>query len=166
LWQDMPSLRSTTDATLRRRLTSEEYLRVQAWWDAFLQDEVLLHAPRCLVHGDLWPHNMLVDEPGKALLGIIDFGDVQIIDAAYDFAPLRLSPMLFDGALKTYQRLGGVLDGGFEHRQQRWWELRTGSWFALRAAIRTDDADELADALSQLRGSPILAPPDSKRGNF
>ena len=166
LWQDMASLRSTTDATLRRRLTSGEYARVQAWWEAFLGDEALAQAPRCLVHGDLWPHNLLVDEPGKQLLGVIDFGDVQVIDAAYDFAPLRISRTLFDGALAAYERLGGVIDAGFEHRLERWWELRTGSWFSLRAAIRADDTEEIEDALGQLRRSPILARPGAGRGSL
>ena len=158
LWQDLDSLRSATDATVQRYLKPEEHARVRAWWDAFFQDEALLRCPRCLVHGDLWPHNMLVDEAGMDLLGIIDFGDVQVIDPAYDFAPLRLSRTLFDGALRTYQRLGGVVDAGFEHRLQRWWELRSGSWFSLRAAVRAGDAEELEDSLQQLRRSPILTP--------
>jgi aminoglycoside phosphotransferase (APT) family kinase protein len=146
-----------TDAELQRRLTPDEYTRVRAWWDGFLKDETLLQAPRCVVHGDLWPQNMLVDESGRELLGIIDFGDAGVIDAAYDFACLRLSPSLYEGALASYRDRGGMTDGGFEHRVQRWWELRSGSWYSLRAALRTDDAAEVDDAISQLRRSPILA---------
>jgi len=158
LREDLASLRAYTRATVRQHLTPGEDATVQAWWDSFLQDEASEEAPRCLVHGDLWPQNMMVDEDGLDLLGVLDFGDVQVIDAAYDFAPLRLSQVLFNGVFDAYQRLGGVIDGAFHHRVQRWWELRAGSWYSLRAAIRTDDAAEIEDAIEQLRRSPILAP--------
>ena len=39
-----------------------------------------------VAHADLWPEHLLVDEASRGLTGIIDWGDVQVGDAADDFA--------------------------------------------------------------------------------
>jgi aminoglycoside 2''-phosphotransferase len=156
-WQDTLALRVQTKGTLRDRLSSEEFSAVESWWDRFSADEALQNAPRCLVHGDLWWENLLVDEPGERLLGVIDFGDAAVIDPAYDFVPLQESGgSLLSACLSSYRALGGDVDDGLEHRLQRWWELRSASFFSLRASILAEDEGEIRDSVSKLRRSPIL----------
>lgn len=140
---------------------------MQDWWDGFLDDEALQQGPRCLVHGDLWWDNLLVDEDGENLLGVIDFGDVSIVDPAYDFVPLaQAGPAFSEACAEAYQRLGGDLDAGFEYRRGLWRELRSGSFYSLRSAIREDDRGEIRDSLQKLRNSRILRHPASRSGKM
>ena len=158
-WRDLISLRADTDAALKHHLTPAEYATVQIWWEAFLVDESIQAGPRCFVHGDLWWDNLLVDENGDNLTGILDLGDAAIVDPAYDFVPLaQAGPRFSDACVEAYRRLGGTLDASFEHRRDRWRELRSGSLFSIRTALREDDADELSDCLAKLRSSRMLRP--------
>ena len=157
-WAMLRKVRSDIDDTLRERLALHEYLRVQDWWDAFATDEALASAPDALVHGDLWPDNMLVSEDGAQLLAVIDWGDATVLDIAYDFAPLHHAGDAFaDRCLEAYLDTNAETDPTFEHRVHRYRELRGSSVFSLRAAVREDDEAEVQDCLSKLRDSPILS---------
>ena len=158
-WAMLRKVHSDIDDTLRERLTLHEYLRVQAWWDAFATDEVLLAAPEAPVHGDLWPDNMLVsEEDGARLSGVLDWGDATVLDIAYDFAPLHHAGDGFaTRCLEAYVEIGGVTDPTFEHRVRRYRELGGSSVFSLRAAVREDDEAELQDCIAKLRSSAVLA---------
>jgi aminoglycoside phosphotransferase (APT) family kinase protein len=166
-WADIVSLRSSTDNAVKQHLPAFEYARVKEWWDAFLSDSLLQEAPRRLVHGDLWRHNLLVDETAENLTGVLDFGDLAIVDVSYDFV-FFLEPGgdLLESCRAAYEGLGGGLDPGFEHRFNRWWELRSGSWFSIRAAVRTGDQAVLEDSLQELRTSQIFRSPDSISGKM
>jgi aminoglycoside phosphotransferase (APT) family kinase protein len=156
-WADTLSLREQTDEALRGTLTGDEYTAVQAWWDDFINDDGLQQGPRCVVHGDLWWDNLLVNPGGETLLGVIDFGDAATIDPSYDFVPLLESgPHLLDACMTAYETQGGAIDQGFKHRLQRWWELRSGSFFSLRASVHERDEEEMKDSVAKLRRSPIL----------
>jgi aminoglycoside phosphotransferase (APT) family kinase protein len=158
-WTDIVSIRSTTRDAVKDHLSRSEYATVEAWWDAFLSDPSLQQAPRCVVHGDLWRHNLLVDEDAANLVGVVDFGDLAIVDPAYDFVPfLEPGGALLKSCRSVYGHLGGTLDPGFEHRLRRWWELRSGSWFSIRAAVHAEDEAVLTNNLHELRRSPILMP--------
>ena len=156
-WADIESLRGDVDAALGKRLEPMEYERVTGWWDEFLTDDCLRSPPPALVHGDLWPDNLLVNQDATRLLGVIDFGDAAVLDAAYDFAPITENGPGYERFRDAYVALGGEIDGGFERRLQRYHELRSGSFFSLRAAIRGRDEGELQDCLRKLRASPILS---------
>jgi aminoglycoside phosphotransferase (APT) family kinase protein len=157
-WAMLRKVRSDIDDTLRERLSLHEYLRVQAWWDAFATDDALFAAPEALVHGDLWPDNMLVSEDGAHLLAVIDWGDSTVLDIAYDFAPLHHGGDQFAArCLHAYLEIGGDTDPTFAHRVTRYRELRSSSVFSLGAAVREDDEAELQDCLDKLRSSRILA---------
>jgi len=156
-WVMLRKVRGDIDDTLRERLALHEYLRVQAWWDAFATDEALFAAPEALVHGDLWPDNMLVSEDGDHLLAVIDWGDATVLDIAYDFAPLHHAGDHFAATcLQAYLETGAETDPTFEHRVGRYRQLRGSSFFSLRAAVRQDDEQELQDCLHELRSSPVL----------
>jgi aminoglycoside phosphotransferase (APT) family kinase protein len=162
LWADIVSLRAFTANTVREHFSARDSARIEAWWDGFLSDSSLQEAPRCLVHGDLWLQNLLVDdERPSSLLAVVDFGDLAVVDTAYDFAPL-LEPGgdVLETCRRAYEGHGTTLDSGFEHRLNRWWQLRSGSWYGIRAAVRAGDEAELHANLHELRISSIL---DSSR---
>jgi aminoglycoside 2''-phosphotransferase len=156
--RDLLSLRVETMPALRERLSGSEVAKIETWWHAFLDDPATTPEAPALIHGDLWPDNLLVDESSSRLLGVIDFGDAAIGDVAHDFAVLRhLGEPFVDQCLQEYIALGGATGGGLVHRMDRYWELRTGGFYSIRAAVREEDEGELNDCLSKLRNGPILS---------
>jgi aminoglycoside 2''-phosphotransferase len=156
---DLQSLRDEVMPFLRARLSSGEYEAMDAWWDAFLTDADLLTPRPVLIHADLWPDNILLDPASGRLSAIIDFGDACLGDPAHDFATLSNLGKPFERAcVEAYLRRGGDLGIHFEGRVARYRELRTGSFYSLRAALRVRDESVIADCLVQLRMGAILNP--------
>jgi aminoglycoside phosphotransferase (APT) family kinase protein len=157
LWELLRRVRSEIDGTLRSRLAGHEYSKVQTWWDAFMTDRALLTAPAALVHGDLWPENMLVSEDGAEIRGVIDWGNAAVLDIAYDFAPLEhVAGTLAEMVASAYQDGAAAKDKTFEHRVRRYRELRGSSVFGFWASVRENDAEELEDCINKLRQSRVL----------
>jgi aminoglycoside phosphotransferase (APT) family kinase protein len=149
------AMRATTLPMLRDRLSADEYVLVARWWDRLLADPRLGDYQPVLHHGDLWYENLLVDEGATRLTGVVDFEDAALGDPAQDFATLLHLDESFAAQVSVaYAAAGGALDATFAYRRQRLWELR--EFEGLAFAIRTADADEIADALAKLRRGPIL----------
>jgi aminoglycoside phosphotransferase (APT) family kinase protein len=82
---DLPRIRGETEEFLLSELDPKSSEMLDSWWDwpaRFLSFE-----PR-LCHCDAWFENLLVDEPGAKLVGLIDFEGASIGDAALDLAPV------------------------------------------------------------------------------
>ncbi|WP_165956895.1 phosphotransferase family protein [Kribbella antibiotica] len=60
-------------------------------WIVRLDSRFDRSAPKVLIHGDVAPHNLLVDPGTGALQALIDWGDAAWTPRAQDFAKLRLS---------------------------------------------------------------------------
>jgi len=60
-------------------------------WLARLEQRFDRTAPPVLVHGDVAPHNLLVDPAAGELQAVIDWGDAAWAPRAFDFAKLRLT---------------------------------------------------------------------------
>lgn len=60
-------------------------------FDAFLSNKELLSFNTVLIHGDFGASNILWDSIREEVTGIIDFGETEIGDPAYDFAGLLAS---------------------------------------------------------------------------
>ncbi|MFI8574995.1 phosphotransferase family protein [Rossellomorea aquimaris] len=60
-------------------------------FDAFLANKELLSFNTVLIHGDFGASNILWDSKREEITGIIDFGETEIGDPAYDFAGLLSS---------------------------------------------------------------------------
>ena len=88
-------------------------------------DEVFVHFFKTIksnpfqnrvIHSDIMPEHIIVDAEKYTLIGIIDFGDIEIADPAYDFTFLRKYGQKF---LKTaYEGYGLEIDETFEQRRQ------------------------------------------------
>lgn len=72
--------------------------------------------PLAVIHSDIMPEHIIVNPGTHALSGIIDFGDVEIGDPAYDFAFIaKYGKDFLNWAYETYNR---PKDLGFEIRRQ------------------------------------------------
>jgi aminoglycoside 2''-phosphotransferase len=60
-------------------------------FEAFLSNKELLSFNTVLIHGDFGASNILWDSKREEITGIIDFGETEIGDPAYDFAGLLSS---------------------------------------------------------------------------
>jgi len=157
LHDDLRLLRAQVVPVLRQRLREDEFLRVEEWWRRFIEVS-LERLPSVLTHGDLFPQNLLVSDDNSRLTGVLDWGDAAIADSAYDFATLQAFGNRFSElAMSSYLTQGVSKPEGFETRVQLYWELRSSSFFSLRASIRENDEVEIEHCLQELRGGPILS---------
>ena len=136
-------------------LTPAEYQLVRRWWEELLADRELQRYRLALIHGDLWYENMLVDDAGRRIVGVLDFEEARLGDPAQDLATqLHLGRPFAARVLRAYEQQGGAVDAGFRHRLARLWEYR--EFDGLCYAIAFDDPLEFQDAVAKLRAGPIL----------
>lgn len=72
--------------------------------------------PLTVIHSDIMPEHIIVNPETHDLSGIIDFGDVEIGDPAYDFA--FLAKYGKDFLIWAYETYGRPKDPAFETRRQ------------------------------------------------
>jgi len=79
---------------------------------------IIEHDPieRTVIHSDIMPEHILINQRTHALVGIIDFGDIEIADPAYDFGFLRNYGA--DFLAETYKGYSLVVDSTFDERRQ------------------------------------------------
>lgn len=148
----LESLRDRSLPIWRQLLTGGEYRLLTAWWDSLIVDPQMGEYAPAVCHGDMWYENILMDDAGRTITGILDFENVEIGDPAQDFATqLYLGEAFATRVLYIYRALGGGVDAQFLHRMQRFWELRE--------AVIPEDPAEFEDQIRKLRSSPILKRP-------
>lgn len=69
-------------------LTVDERLHVIDIFQTYLSEDNYNHVQKTLVHGDLSFTHILYSPKQQVVTGIIDFGDAQLTDPAYDFSGL------------------------------------------------------------------------------
>jgi aminoglycoside phosphotransferase (APT) family kinase protein len=151
------TLRRETSPVLQERLSSEEYTRVDAWWDSFLSDPRTHDFEPVLSHGDLWYENMLVDNDARRLTGVVDWEHVSLMDPALDFSTqLHLGERFLSLVIDAYRAGGGTFDQQSDYRLRRLWELR--EFYGVLYCVRfpEDDEAEMADSIRKLRAGPVL----------
>jgi aminoglycoside 2''-phosphotransferase len=79
LWQNVV-------AYLAPHLSHAEYQAIRRWHEALLTYGQRYPYKPTLVHGDCWYENLLFDEEWQRLIGVIDFENVSVGDAAIDLA--------------------------------------------------------------------------------
>lgn len=94
-WEPNPrqSLAKSKDANL---VTNAEEAEVLGLFE-LLEPKMGVRSQRALIHHDIHPWNVFVDEPSGSLTALIDWGDATGGDPAYDFASMpiqALKPML------------------------------------------------------------------------
>jgi aminoglycoside phosphotransferase (APT) family kinase protein len=115
---------------------------------AFLRNEVErppFEGAACIVHSDLLPEHVLIDESGR-LSGLIDFADLCVGDPTGDFVGLLDigGRELVDETLANYD---AELDGHFRDRLE--WRLRA---YYLHELIKAfSDGDDVGDRVDLVR---------------
>jgi aminoglycoside phosphotransferase (APT) family kinase protein len=128
--------------------------RLAAWWDEYRAARDAARFTPTLVHGDLWYGNLLVNDDGTRLAGVLDWENVAIDDPAQDIATLMHSGEAFTQAvLDACERAGGVLTEALLDRALWHWEVRELTGIAL--AIEAGDEAETQDAARKLREGPL-----------
>lgn len=151
-WQ---ALWDQTREALRQALAKGEYHRVEDWWQGFLSDNRMAAFPAVLTHGDFWFENLLVE--GGRVVGLLDFQEAGVDDPVRDFVPqLYLGERWMRRVLEHYQKVGGTVDEGFEHRLRNLWALR--EFGGVDYALRYNDREEFNDSIEKIRKGPILSP--------
>ncbi|MGI0129612.1 MAG: phosphotransferase family protein [Thermoplasmata archaeon] len=120
-------VRRLLDPTSRRRL------------DRLLERLARPTRPRfatVVTHNDLLPVHVLADPSSGRLTGLIDWGDVEFADPAFDFGVMGAVPGLGPAMVRAY---GGPSDGGFLERADAYRRL-VASHTVVHARERRDPA--------------------------
>ena len=123
---------------------------VRARLDRFEAEGGLAGAPSVLVHGDIAPSNLLLDEDG-ALRGVIDFGNAMLSDPALDFGGLLFSSSwpFVERVLEEYERARGeAVDAHLRCRAQFYVDVEP--LFSVRYGETVNDGRERADGLRKI----------------
>lgn len=120
-----------------------------ARWQRWLEDDAAWPTALALVHGDLHPGHMLVDDGGR-LIGILDWTEAKVTDPSVDFAMVHgcFGAEATAELVRRFERSGGrTWPGLLEHAAERWaiFPAIAGDW-----AQRTGNETALANARAQL----------------
>ena len=103
-----------------------------------------------MTHGDLWWANVLVDDGGSHLTGVLDWELAAIADPARDFGGLGyLGSDFVDAALSEYGRLTGGEDAALRHRTRLVFQVR--EFYGVRYAAQYPEHREMEDAVGKVR---------------
>ena len=142
---------------LGRLLEPGELRAVDAWWQAFLDDGRNWRYAPALVHGDVGPAHLLLDDDG-GLVGVIDFDEACIGDPAVDFGGLvaYVDARFGEATYAAYRRHGVTTDRDLPRRARLL--AAVTPFFSIHAALHFDDpaVPTLDEALVLLRASPMM----------
>ncbi|WP_437602554.1 macrolide 2'-phosphotransferase [Sorangium sp. So ce590] len=103
-----------------------------ARWQRWLANDAVWPRHLALVHGDLHPGHMLLDEGGR-LTGILDWTEAHLGDPSVDFALFAgaFSKAALDACIARFEEAGGTTWPGFAaHAAERWaaWPALAAKW--------------------------------------
>jgi aminoglycoside phosphotransferase (APT) family kinase protein len=131
------------------RLPSATMHRLERWWNAHRTARTRARYEPRLIHGDFWHGNLLVDDSGERLAGVIDWEDVALDDPAQDLATLLHGGEEFsEDVLAAYRAAGGTVDEETLARRDAHWAYREFTGIAL--AREVGDDTEALDATRKL----------------
>jgi len=149
------AIRAATLPACEAHLDARERRILDAWWDRFLDAPERRRFVPALCHGDPWYENILLDDAGDRITGVLDWEAIAIGDPARDLSPLRYAGDAFaDAVVNHYVSLSPRSDPLLGRRVRWFWEA--GELDGLRLAMELDDAEEIADAIGKIRRGPIL----------
>jgi aminoglycoside phosphotransferase (APT) family kinase protein len=129
-------------------------------WTAWLEDSATWPEHVALVHGDLHPGHMLLNEGGQ-LVGILDWTEAQLTDPSVDLAMFFgcFGRPALEALVARFERAGGrVWPGLVDHAVERWaiFPVLAAEW-----ALRAGNQAILEHAKSYL-APPIAEPPQER----
>jgi aminoglycoside phosphotransferase (APT) family kinase protein len=143
---------------LTKLFDADELGRVERWWDNYLNEPAVFDFEPRPTHGDFWWGNMLVDDSGSRLLGVLDWELAAIGDIGRDFGGLAyLGVPLMERVLDAYAAITGSVDAALRKRSFLLWQVR--EFYGVRYANLYPQFREMDDALVKVR-SVIASVPD------
>lgn len=148
--KDLAHVRASCARTMEATRTAlQPSERVWARWQRWLDGEAGWPAHLALVHGDLHPGHLLLDDHA-AVVGILDWTEASLTDPSVDLAMFHgcFGPGALAALLPHFESAGGTTWPGLaQHAAERW-----ASFPALGAewALRTGNQGVLAFARAQL----------------
>jgi len=144
-WLDSyKELRATSDACVAPLLDSDVADALDVAFDRFFADDWDAVTP-VLVHRDLGAEHLLMDRTTRALIGMIDFGDATVGDAAIDFVGVDLT----GGSAATRAAINAYLDPVSQARVRFYEQL--GPVHAVVYGQEIGDEQLIVDAIANLR---------------
>lgn len=148
----LAQMQAITAPYLQAHLNSAEYGRIERWWAesvAFWE----ANAPKLvLIHGDAWYENFVIDAENN-IVGVLDFENVAVGDAAVDFVPQGyISTEFAQAVIREYVILGGDVGQQLDERMRRLAGLRELG--GLVYGLETGAVD--ADTLDKIRNTAIV----------
>jgi aminoglycoside 2''-phosphotransferase len=110
-----------------------------------------------LIHNDLLPVHVLVAAPSGAITGIIDWGDVEFGDPAFDFGVMGRLPHLGPAVYHAY---GNPIDPGFRERVDLYGRVVVSH--AVLYATQTGDQEYRARSVRRLARALNSSEPGSR----
>ena len=151
------SVRAEVMPALHSALTNDDYERVSAWWDSFVQDARMSQYTPKLRHCDLWYENLLVNDPATEVIGVLDFEAADVGDPALDFAAqMYLGESFARQVLSEYRTLGGSTNRSIWHRIEKLLVLH--EFDDLLFELRANNTRELEGSIAKIRRTSIFAP--------
>ena len=146
-------LRRQTSYALSKRLSPEEWTRVNAWWETLRCGDFASSTIVTPTHRDPWWENLTVNDTG--LTGILDWEFVSLSDPANDLGvTLEMGEAFFDRVVRTYETRSARPDPTLAARARD--RFATLHFYGLRTAIERGDEIEFADSMRKLRAGPVL----------
>jgi aminoglycoside phosphotransferase (APT) family kinase protein len=144
------SVRDEVLPVLREFFDAGEFARVERWWENYLGEPAVFAFEPRPTHGDFWWGNMLVDETGSRLLGVLDWELAAIGDIGRDFGGLAyLGVPFMERTLDEYAAITGADDEGLRKRSLLLSEVR--EFYGVRYANLYPKFREMDDALVKVR---------------
>ncbi len=144
-WRDRyRHLWRTLDDIVVPLLDSRTARRLEAAYHHFVDGR--LDFEPSLVHNDLGPAHILIDDGSRSVVGVIDFEDATVGDPAIDLVWLhRMSPPRVVNILFSEREWGPDLD------RRLWFYDWMGSVHAIIYGVREGDDNEVRDGLTGLQ---------------
>jgi len=128
--------------------TKEKEWAVELFND-FLADENNFFFTPCLIHGDLGSDHIIYEFEKRSFSGIIDFGDIQVGDPAYDFIGVYIAYGA-EFAQKVFSYYKGNKDKCFFRRIEKFYYKRT-PFYGIIHGVRTNNHQLQKNCLEWLR---------------
>lgn len=144
------SVRDYAEPALREHFSEEEFALAEAWWERYLGDPEMMSYEAKMTHGDIWWANVLVDESGAVITGVLDWDEAAVADPARDFGGVAyLGVDFMESVLDAYAENVGDDDASLRHRSRMLFDVR--EFYGVSHARAYPEQREMDDALAKVR---------------
>ena len=133
-------------------LNRDQVARSRELWEPHLAAAENFYFQPVLIHADLGPEHILVDQMTGHLSGIIDWEDAQIGDAALDFAGLASldTPAALDDLIELYFGKTGFQSGDPSLLKRSTWYRAIAPFYQVQYGLQVEASNHLKEGLQSI----------------